>query len=173
MTAIKIGYARVSTDGQDRTAQRQALSALSVPPDRVYVDHGITGTHRERPGLRDALAACRTGDTLVVTKLDRLGRQVEMGEQVGAAGRGSSWSSGRRTQARSGRVVREAGPAVTGDHASSSIVEAHMDTARAVPPGHSALLGASRTRDSRHFGLVPSTPVLEGACWTSRGRRTG
>ncbi len=64
VTAIKIGYARVSTDGQDLTAQRQALAALGVQPDRVYVDHGITGTHRQRPGLREALAACRPGDTL-------------------------------------------------------------------------------------------------------------
>ena len=101
VTANKIGYARVSTDGQDLTAQRQALGALGVPPDRVYVNHCITGTHRERPGLREALAACLTGDILVVTKLDRLARQVETGEQVGAAGRGSSWSSGRRTRARS------------------------------------------------------------------------
>jgi len=70
VTAVKIGYARVSTDGQDLTAQRQPLAALGVQPDRVYVDHGITGTHRQRPGLREALAACRTGDSLVVTKLD-------------------------------------------------------------------------------------------------------
>ncbi|MCY7365389.1 MAG: recombinase family protein [Frankiaceae bacterium] len=64
----KIGYARVSTDAQDLTAQRQALAALDVQPDRIYVDHGITGTHRQRPGLREALAACRPGDSLVVTK---------------------------------------------------------------------------------------------------------
>jgi len=36
--------------------------------------HGLTGTNRERPGLREALAACRAGDTLVVTKPDRLAR---------------------------------------------------------------------------------------------------
>ncbi len=36
----------------------------------------MTGTNRERPGLREALAACRAGDTLVVTKLDRLARSV-------------------------------------------------------------------------------------------------
>jgi len=47
-----------------------------VQPDRVYVDHGITGTHRQRPALREALAACRPGDTLVVTKLDRLARSI-------------------------------------------------------------------------------------------------
>jgi DNA invertase Pin-like site-specific DNA recombinase len=71
-----IGYARVSTDEQDLAAQRDALVALGVTEDRVYVDHGLTGTHRDRPGLRQALAACRAGDTLVVTKLDRLARSV-------------------------------------------------------------------------------------------------
>ncbi len=76
MTGLKIGYARVSTDAQDLTAQRQALAGLDVALERVYVDHGLTGTNRERPGLREALAACRTGDTLVVTKLNRLARSV-------------------------------------------------------------------------------------------------
>jgi len=47
-----------------------------VDADRVYVDHGLTGTTRARPGLRQALAACRTGDTLVVTQLDRLARSL-------------------------------------------------------------------------------------------------
>ena len=76
MSGLKIGYARVSTTGQDLTAQRNALQALGVDPDRVYVDHGLTGTTRARPGLREALAACRAGDTLVVTKLDRLARSL-------------------------------------------------------------------------------------------------
>lgn len=71
-----IGYARVSTKGQDVTAQRNALHALGVGPDRVYIDHGLTGTNRARPGLREALAACREGDQLVVTKLDRLARSL-------------------------------------------------------------------------------------------------
>src|SRR3954454_7826573 len=74
MSGLLIGYARVSTDTQDLTAQRSGLQALGVQPDRIYVDHGLTGTHRDRPGLREALAACRAGDTLVVTKLDRLAR---------------------------------------------------------------------------------------------------
>lgn len=74
-----IGYARCSTDAQDLTSQRDALTALTalgVHPDRIYVDHGLTGTNRARPGLREALAACRAGDTLVVTKLDRLARSL-------------------------------------------------------------------------------------------------
>lgn len=58
MGEVKVGYARVSTDGQDLTAQRDALEALGVKPDRIYVDHGFTGTNRDRPGLREALAAC-------------------------------------------------------------------------------------------------------------------
>ena len=68
MAALLIGYARVSTDEQDLTAQRDALAVLGVTAERVYGDHGLTGTNRERPGLREALAACRAGDTLVVTK---------------------------------------------------------------------------------------------------------
>src|SRR3984893_7833028 len=71
-----VGYARCSTDAQDLTAQRDALTALGVQASRIYVDHGLTGTNRARPGLREALAACRSGDTLVVTKLDRLARSL-------------------------------------------------------------------------------------------------
>jgi DNA invertase Pin-like site-specific DNA recombinase len=71
-----IGYARVSTDGQDLTKQRHALAALGVDADRVYLDHGLSGTNRARPGLREAMAACRAGDMLVVAKLDRLARSV-------------------------------------------------------------------------------------------------
>ena len=75
MSGLLIGYARVSTDEQDLTAQRDALAALGVAPERIYVDHGLTGTNRARPGLREAMAACR-GDILVVTKLDRLARSL-------------------------------------------------------------------------------------------------
>ena len=71
-----IGYARCSTDKQDLAAQRAALAELGVAPDRIYTDHGLTGTNRARPGLDQALAAVRTGDTLVVPRLDRLARSV-------------------------------------------------------------------------------------------------
>ena len=76
MSALLVGYARGSTDQQDRTAQRDDLLGLGVEAEQIYVDHGLTGTNRERPGLREALAACRAGDTLVVTKLDRLARSL-------------------------------------------------------------------------------------------------
>src|SRR3954471_13443128 len=76
MSALLVGYARCSTDQQDLTAQHDGLFALGVEAERIYVDHGLTGTNRERPGLREALAACRVGDTLVVTKLDRLARSL-------------------------------------------------------------------------------------------------
>lgn len=76
MSALLIGYARCSTDEQDLTGQRAGLAALGVTADRIYVDHELTGCNRERPGLREALAACWEGDTLVVTKPDRLGRSL-------------------------------------------------------------------------------------------------
>ena len=76
MTKTLIGYARCSTDKQDLSAQRAALVELGVAPDRIYTDHGLTGTNRSRPGLDQALAAVRYGDTLVVPKLDRLARSV-------------------------------------------------------------------------------------------------
>jgi hypothetical protein len=90
---LLIGYARVSTDTQDLTAQREGLAALGVTSERTYVDHGLTGTNRERPGLREAIAACRGGDTLVVTKLDRLARSLPDAREILAdltAGRSSS-----------------------------------------------------------------------------------
>ena len=71
-----VGYARCSTTSQDLTAQRQQLAALGVSPDRVYLDKGLTGSSRARPGLDQALAAVRAGDTFTVTKLDRLARSV-------------------------------------------------------------------------------------------------
>jgi len=76
MAGQLVGYARVSTDAQDLTAQREALIAAGVAPERVYVDHGRSGTNRARPGLEKAIEACWAGDTLVVTKLDRLARSA-------------------------------------------------------------------------------------------------
>jgi DNA invertase Pin-like site-specific DNA recombinase len=82
MDAIQIGYARVSTADQDLTAQRDGLLRLGVLDANIYVDHGMTGANRARPGLREALAAVRSGDTLVVTKLDRLARSLRDAREI-------------------------------------------------------------------------------------------
>jgi Resolvase, N terminal domain len=56
-------HARVPTEQQDLTAQSNGLRGLGVGDDRIYVDHGLTGTNRDRRGLRLTLVACRAGDT--------------------------------------------------------------------------------------------------------------
>ncbi|MEO0678795.1 MAG: recombinase family protein [Pseudomonadota bacterium] len=88
--SLKIGYARCSTEAQDLEAQRAALAALGVAAERIYTDHGLTGRTRARPGLDQALAAARAGDTLVVPKLDRLARSVPDAREIadGLAARG-------------------------------------------------------------------------------------
>jgi len=73
---VAIGYARCSTDEQDLAIQKEQLMRLGVTADRIYPDPGFTGKNRNRPGLDQALAAVREGDTLTVTKLDRLARSV-------------------------------------------------------------------------------------------------
>ena len=72
-----IGYARVSkADGSQRLdLQRDALTAAGVPPEAIYEDR-VSGKRNARPGLEACLKAVRSGDTLVVWKLDRLGRDL-------------------------------------------------------------------------------------------------
>ena len=69
-----IGYARVSTDDQNLDLQRDAL--LQVGCSKIYEDH-ISGSKAARPGLEKALEMARAGDTLVVWRLDRLGRSLK------------------------------------------------------------------------------------------------
>lgn len=72
-----IGYMRVSKiDGSQTTdLQRDALLAAGVSPEHLYEDHA-SGKTEDRPGLLNCLKALREGDTLVVWKLDRLGRDL-------------------------------------------------------------------------------------------------
>ena len=72
-----IGYARVSkADGSQITdLQRDALLAEGVKEEYVYQDHA-SGKRDDRPGLKNCLKALRDGDTLIVWKLDRLGRDL-------------------------------------------------------------------------------------------------
>lgn len=71
---MKIGYARCSTDEQNLQLQLDALNAAGC--DKIYEDVGISGAQVERDGLDQLLAEITAGDTLVVWKLDRLGRSL-------------------------------------------------------------------------------------------------
>lgn len=71
-----IGYIRVSTAEQNLDLQRDALLAAGVELDRIYEDVG-SGRKDDRPGLKECMRALREGDTLVVWKLDRLGRDLK------------------------------------------------------------------------------------------------
>lgn len=68
------GYARVSTQDQNLELQREALTRAGC--EKVFEDK-VSGTRADRPGLARALEMLREGGTLVVWKLDRLGRSVK------------------------------------------------------------------------------------------------
>jgi DNA invertase Pin-like site-specific DNA recombinase len=68
-----VGYARVSTTDQNLDLQQDAL--LVAKCERIFTDTA-SGAKAQRPGLTEALQCCRSGDTLVVWKLDRLGRSL-------------------------------------------------------------------------------------------------
>jgi DNA invertase Pin-like site-specific DNA recombinase len=70
----KIGYARVSTGDQDLNLQVRELKAFGCK--QVYTDR-VSGIKSERPGLTACLEAIKKGDTLMVWRLDRLGRSMQ------------------------------------------------------------------------------------------------
>lgn len=69
-----IGYARVSTLDQNADLQHAALTAAGC--NRIFTDHGVSGTTVNRPELDKLLDHLRSGDEVVVWKLDRLGRNT-------------------------------------------------------------------------------------------------
>ena len=69
-----LGYARVSTDEQNVTLQLNALKAAGCT--EIFTDEGVSGGLRSRPGLDELLANAQAGDTLVVWRLERLGRSL-------------------------------------------------------------------------------------------------
>ena len=73
MTIKTFGYARVSTADQNPTSQEDALKAAGAGD--IYLDH-FSGAKASRPELDKLLAQLRAGDTLMVTRLDRLGRST-------------------------------------------------------------------------------------------------
>jgi DNA invertase Pin-like site-specific DNA recombinase len=70
-----VGYARVSTDDQDLSLQMDSLIGLGISDDDIFTDKA-SGAKTERPGLGACLAKLQQGDTLVVWRLDRLGRSM-------------------------------------------------------------------------------------------------
>ncbi|MGX0672277.1 DNA invertase Pin-like site-specific DNA recombinase [Kocuria marina] len=87
-----IGYARVSTRQQDADRQVSDLLNVGVRRDDLYVDHGVSGGRASRPSFDKAVDALDSGDTLVITTLDRLGRSTQnmlaFADQLGGKGAG-------------------------------------------------------------------------------------
>jgi DNA invertase Pin-like site-specific DNA recombinase len=81
---VLIGYARVSTAEQNPAHQIDALTRAGVAPDDIHLDHA-SGAKASRPQLGPVLKVLRAGDTLVITRLDRLGRSVLHLVTLGAA----------------------------------------------------------------------------------------
>ncbi|AVL76256.1 DNA invertase Pin-like site-specific DNA recombinase [Staphylococcus saprophyticus] len=71
---MKIGYARVSTGLQNLNLQEDRLNAYGC--EKIFSDH-MSGSKSKRPGLDKAIEFARSGDTIVVWRLDRLGRNME------------------------------------------------------------------------------------------------
>ena len=105
---MKIGYARVSTDEQNLDLQLDALKAAGC--EKIFHDQGVSGAAIERDGLSQAISACGAGDTLVVWKLDRLGRSLGflcgLIERFGNKGAGfQSLTDGIDTTTSGGKLV--------------------------------------------------------------------
>jgi DNA invertase Pin-like site-specific DNA recombinase len=106
---MDIGYGRVSTLDQNPDLQRDALQAAGVEPRRIYVVTA-SGALAKRPGLDRALEQLRPGDTLVVWRLDRLGRSLRhlIDTVAGLAEQGIGFKSlteGIDTTTASGKLV--------------------------------------------------------------------
>ena len=71
----KIGYARVSTKGQNDDSQVDDLTAYGV--DKLFIDKGVSGKHASRPELDKALAYLREGDVFVITRMSRAMRSLK------------------------------------------------------------------------------------------------
>ena len=74
MTTKRIGYGRISTADQNASSQEDALRGAGV--DQVFIDT-FTGTKSSRPELNRMKEQLRNGDTIVITRLDRLGRSTK------------------------------------------------------------------------------------------------
>ena len=149
---LLLGYARVSTDAQDLTNQREQLAAVGC--SRIFAEK-VTGTRRDRPELARLLDHLRPGDVVTVTRLDRLARStrdlLDIAERIQAAG------AGLRSPASSpGVSARTAGVPAPGRPARRASSPARH---RAGPPGFAAgsafdtAAAAGHSPGLRHQGM--------------------
>ena len=104
-----LGYARVSTNDQDLALQLHALAGAGVEDSYLFTDV-LTGARADRPGLTAMLTTAAAGDTIVMWRLDRLGRSVlhlaDLAEQLRERGVGlRSLSDGVDTSTIGGRLL--------------------------------------------------------------------
>jgi hypothetical protein len=177
MNQLLVGYTRVSTEHQDLTAQRNSLAALGVGDDRIHVDHGLTGTNRDRPGLRLAEAACHSGDTVVVTKLDRLARSLPDARDILTELTQSS--RGVSTPVREGLLRRRRGvasrfPSCAGRPSSARsravAPRSYLDGREQGPRERSAGAGAGARKRTLQRAPARKEPPDGRSCLTSRAQ---
>jgi DNA invertase Pin-like site-specific DNA recombinase len=105
-----IGYARVSTSAQELNLQLDALKEAGCKKQHIFTDQ-ISGSKAERPGLAECLKELKKGDTLIIWRLDRLGRSlrnlIDIVEQLQKRGVGfrSISDGGIDTTTTSGEMV--------------------------------------------------------------------
>jgi DNA invertase Pin-like site-specific DNA recombinase len=81
MTMTVFGYARVSTTEQELENQISTLKQNGVPSENIFAEH-FTGTKKDRPQLNLLMQNLKSGDELIITKLDRLSRSVRNGIEL-------------------------------------------------------------------------------------------
>ena len=103
-----VGYARVSSTGQDLTTQLEKLRGAGCKPENIFKEKR-SGTDRGRPELQRCLGYVRKGDTLLVSKLDRLARSTVDLYNIVAQLQGRRVQSDRRSKHRHHLAHRQAG----------------------------------------------------------------
>ena len=167
---MKIGYARVSTQDQKLDLQMDALNRAGC--ERIFSDHGISGTFAKRPELDKALRTIGSGDEFIVWKLDRLGRSVSnlsalLDEFQTRDIQFRSLSEGIDTTTMSGKLVYHIFSAI-GEFERDLIIERtttgmQAAKARGIHVGRPRLLSAEDTRRAfgRYLSGVPLAVVAD------------
>src|SRR5690554_1532226 len=175
---LRIGYARVSTDDQDLSLQRDELKRSGCA--EIYADT-ISGTKTDRPELTSCLRALRKGDTLVVWRLDRLGRSLKhlveiINDLEGRGIRLESLTESIDTSTASGRLIASMF-AILAEYERNLIRErtiAGLKAARARgrKGGRKPALGAKEKREIEALLLDPRITVTDVAARYGVSRNT-